>query len=218
MLVMVFARNHLRSSIGEVTTASVATGVLGVGGNKGAVAVEFSLHRRKVAVVCSHFAAHQVGAAVVGRARKGAHVTHHWPSKGTVAPTEQACTANTQKLVAPVAAPAGLTCSSKLVDTSLYVLMGGVLAQPCRVCLCLQGAVELRNANYATICRHLTFSRRAWYADDEAAAAPSLASATSAKAKAPPAGHLSSAAVYDDAAGEGRSPGPAMKAAHGRQA
>ncbi len=39
----------------------MACGVLGVGGNKGAVAVEFSVHRRKVAVVCSHFAAHQVG-------------------------------------------------------------------------------------------------------------------------------------------------------------
>lgn len=44
----------------QVTTASVACGVLGVGGNKGAVAVEFSVHRRKIAVVCSHFAAHQV--------------------------------------------------------------------------------------------------------------------------------------------------------------
>ena len=61
MLVLVYARNHLRSSIGEVTTASVACGVLGVGGNKGAVAVEFSVHRRRIAVVCSHFAAHQVG-------------------------------------------------------------------------------------------------------------------------------------------------------------
>jgi len=40
----------------------VACGVLGVGGNKGAVAVGFTLHRRKFAVVCSHFAAHQVRA------------------------------------------------------------------------------------------------------------------------------------------------------------
>ena len=45
---------------GEVNTASIACGVLGVGGNKGAVAVSFSLHRRRVAFVCSHFAAHQV--------------------------------------------------------------------------------------------------------------------------------------------------------------
>lgn len=51
----------LQNCIGEVATASVACGVLGVGGNKGAVAVEFTLHRRKVAAICSHFAAHQVG-------------------------------------------------------------------------------------------------------------------------------------------------------------
>ena len=36
-------------------------------------------------------------------------------------------------------------------------------------CYLLQGAVEARNANYATICRQLTFSRRAWFADEEAA-------------------------------------------------
>lgn len=46
--------------IGEVSTASVACGVLGMGGNKGAVAVSFSLYRRRIAFVCSHFAAHQV--------------------------------------------------------------------------------------------------------------------------------------------------------------
>ncbi|KAL4534362.1 hypothetical protein Ndes2437B_g03641 [Nannochloris sp. 'desiccata'] len=59
MLIVAFARNNLRGHIGEVSTASVACGVLGVGGNKGAVAVEFTLHRQKIAVVCSHFAAHQ---------------------------------------------------------------------------------------------------------------------------------------------------------------
>lgn len=61
MLIAVYARNHLKDAIGEVATSSVACGVLGVGGNKGAVAVEFSVHRRRVAVLCSHFAAHQVG-------------------------------------------------------------------------------------------------------------------------------------------------------------
>ncbi len=59
MLIVAFARNNLRGHIGEIATASVACGVLGVGGNKGAVAVEFTLHRQKFAVVCSHFAAHQ---------------------------------------------------------------------------------------------------------------------------------------------------------------
>lgn len=79
-----------------MATASVACGVLGVGGNKGAVAVEFSLFRHKVALLCSHFAAHQ-------------------------------------------------------------------------------GAVEARNANYQAIVKALTFTRRAWLADedvDEALAAP----------------------------------------------
>ena len=46
--------------LGEVSTASVATGVLGVGGNKGAVAIGFTLHRRRLAFLASHFAAHQV--------------------------------------------------------------------------------------------------------------------------------------------------------------
>eukprot|EP00882_Tetradesmus_deserticola_P033897 GHRQ01038759.1.p2 GENE.GHRQ01038759.1~~GHRQ01038759.1.p2 ORF type:complete len:138 (+),score=36.48 GHRQ01038759.1:427-840(+) len=60
MLVMVFVRAELEPHIGEVATASVACGVLGYGGNKGAVAVTFSLFRRRVVVVSSHFAAHQV--------------------------------------------------------------------------------------------------------------------------------------------------------------
>lgn len=45
-----------------MATGSVACGVLGVGGNKGAVAVEFSLYRRKIALISSHFAAHQASA------------------------------------------------------------------------------------------------------------------------------------------------------------
>lgn len=54
------ALQELQDSLGEVATASVATGVLGVGGNKGAVALGFTLHRRRVAFLASHFAAHQV--------------------------------------------------------------------------------------------------------------------------------------------------------------
>jgi hypothetical protein len=54
---------ELREVLGEVATASVATGVLGVGGNKGAVAIGFTLHRRRVAFLASHFAAHQVRSA-----------------------------------------------------------------------------------------------------------------------------------------------------------
>ncbi|KAK9799381.1 hypothetical protein WJX73_007250 [Symbiochloris irregularis] len=72
MLILVFARTALKEDIGEVRTASVACGVLGVGGNKGATAVAFSLFRRQVACVCSHFAAHQ--GAVDARNRNYAQI------------------------------------------------------------------------------------------------------------------------------------------------
>lgn len=50
----------MQANVGEVSTASVACGVLGVGGNKGGVAVSFTLFRRRLCCVSSHFAAHQV--------------------------------------------------------------------------------------------------------------------------------------------------------------
>eukprot|EP00775_Hariotina_reticulata_P006490 gene6490-6717_t len=58
-LVLVYARAELEPHIGEVSTASVACGVMGYGGNKGAVAISFTLFRRRVVVLSSHFAAHQ---------------------------------------------------------------------------------------------------------------------------------------------------------------
>ncbi|KAK3240243.1 hypothetical protein CYMTET_49905 [Cymbomonas tetramitiformis] len=59
MLVAVFARRRLMPHISEPQTSSVACGLLGVGGNKGAVAMRFMMFRRMVCIVCSHFAAHQ---------------------------------------------------------------------------------------------------------------------------------------------------------------
>ncbi|KAG2453429.1 hypothetical protein HYH02_001652 [Chlamydomonas schloesseri] len=59
MLAMVFCRTELMPHVGEVATASVPCGVMGVGGNKGAVAVSMSVYRRRIMFVCSHFAAHQ---------------------------------------------------------------------------------------------------------------------------------------------------------------
>lgn len=59
MLVMVFARSHLSKNLGEVHTSAVACGILGVGGNKGAVAVHLTLFRHRFVFICSHFAAHQ---------------------------------------------------------------------------------------------------------------------------------------------------------------
>ncbi|GBF99290.1 inositol polyphosphate phosphatase [Raphidocelis subcapitata] len=58
-LVVAFVRAELERHVGEVSTSCVTCGVMGVGGNKGAVALSFSLMRRRVMVVASHFAAHQ---------------------------------------------------------------------------------------------------------------------------------------------------------------
>ncbi|GLI58620.1 hypothetical protein VaNZ11_000355 [Volvox africanus] len=59
LVIVVFCRTELQAHVGEVSTANVACGVMGVGGNKGAVAVSMSVFRRRVMFVCSHFAAHQ---------------------------------------------------------------------------------------------------------------------------------------------------------------
>ncbi|GIL70795.1 hypothetical protein Vretimale_3892 [Volvox reticuliferus] len=59
LVIVVFCRTELQAHVGEVATANVACGVMGVGGNKGAVAVSMSVFRRRVMFVCSHFAAHQ---------------------------------------------------------------------------------------------------------------------------------------------------------------
>lgn len=47
VLILVFARNALALHIGEVSTDSVACGVMGVAGNKGGVAVQLSVFRRR---------------------------------------------------------------------------------------------------------------------------------------------------------------------------
>lgn len=59
MLILVFARKDLEPELGGVCTSSVACGILGVGGNKGAVGVQLTLFRHRFAFICSHFAAHQ---------------------------------------------------------------------------------------------------------------------------------------------------------------
>ncbi|UPQ98747.1 inositol polyphosphate phosphatase [Chloropicon primus] len=59
ILLGVYVRDHLKTAVGEVDTCSVARGVMGVGGNKGTVAVSLSIYRRKFLFLCSHFAAHQ---------------------------------------------------------------------------------------------------------------------------------------------------------------
>eukprot|EP00210_Caulerpa_lentillifera_P003703 g3536.t1 len=59
IIIYVFARTKLMSFIGNIRTAHVGTGVMGLGSNKGGVAITFSLYRRRVTVVAAHFAAHK---------------------------------------------------------------------------------------------------------------------------------------------------------------
>ena len=47
----------------------------------------------------------------------------------------------------------------------------------------MQGAVEARNANYAAICRQLNFTRRAWFGEEDDAAATAMLSAGSTHRK-----------------------------------
>lgn len=60
LLVCVFVRRAVSANVANPATSVVACGVGGFGGNKGAVAVGFQLYRRRVLIMNSHFAAHQV--------------------------------------------------------------------------------------------------------------------------------------------------------------
>lgn len=60
LLLCVFVRRAMNANIANASTSVVACGVGGFGGNKGAVAVGFQLFRRRVLIMNSHFAAHQV--------------------------------------------------------------------------------------------------------------------------------------------------------------
>jgi len=125
-----------------VSTASVACGVLGVGGNKGAVAVGFTLHRRKFAVVCSHFAAHQVRAYCV---RSHAAL---FMSKALLLDRLLLYKMLTLRLFACLDVPASLGPSSETTHHPVNRM--------------LQAGTEARNANYAHIAGSLSFSKRQW--------------------------------------------------------
>lgn len=57
--IVVFVRASIARNLTNVRVARVPTGLLGVVGNKGGVAVSFELHRRSFLFVSAHFAAHQ---------------------------------------------------------------------------------------------------------------------------------------------------------------
>lgn len=60
LCLLVFAKKkHVTTQIRQVMTTSVATGIAGVVGNKGAVGVSFRLHDSRVCLLNAHFAAHR---------------------------------------------------------------------------------------------------------------------------------------------------------------
>ena len=55
----VFVRAELKSKVVNVKAESVATGFLNMVGNKGGLAIKFSLHGKSYCFINSHLAAHQ---------------------------------------------------------------------------------------------------------------------------------------------------------------
>ena len=59
MLLLVYVRTELADHVTNVSVNTVATGILGMLGNKGGVGVTLRLHATELCFVCSHLAAHQ---------------------------------------------------------------------------------------------------------------------------------------------------------------
>jgi len=59
ILLFIFVKLEVHSYVEDVMSNKIGTGVLGLGGNKGAVAIRFNVFDRNVVFVCSHLAAHQ---------------------------------------------------------------------------------------------------------------------------------------------------------------
>jgi phosphatidylinositol-bisphosphatase len=59
IFLVVYVRAELFEHVSESFYDTVGVGVMGVGGNKGAVAIRFKLYNSSICFVCSHLAAHQ---------------------------------------------------------------------------------------------------------------------------------------------------------------
>lgn len=127
----------------------MACGVLGMGGNKGAVAVSFSLHRRRIAFVCSHFAAHQVSPCCCLACLPVPPISDCTLSVALIGAWERL-------MIPPMRACIWHLCACVCSADLRKVLPARLTGLACWV----QNMVEARNANYMTIVRHLSFAKR----------------------------------------------------------
>lgn len=160
--------------MGEVSTTCVTCGVMGVGGNKGAVALSFTLMRRRVMVVASHFAAHQVRPPPSPPAATPLDRSHRAVcAKPLREAARKPCRRGSQLARAGAGWPAGLeVCTAAMppLPRAPRAQGGGRLQQRC--CSrpqpwrsaepkpqsnCAQEKVASRNADYAKIVRTLRF-------------------------------------------------------------
>lgn len=59
LAMVVYAKRTLAPAISDVRTTTVGVGIMGVGGNKGAVIARFNVHDTSICIVNCHLAAHQ---------------------------------------------------------------------------------------------------------------------------------------------------------------
>mmetsp|Transcript_9666 Transcript_9666/g.14479 ORF Transcript_9666/g.14479 Transcript_9666/m.14479 type:complete len:1303 (+) Transcript_9666:115-4023(+) len=59
LLLVIYAQHSILPHICDVSTKTIAAGVMGVAGNKGAVAIDFRIFNSKIALVNCHLAAHK---------------------------------------------------------------------------------------------------------------------------------------------------------------
>jgi len=59
LLILIYVKSSLSSKVKDVRASSTGVGLLGMMGNKGAVAVRFSFYDSSICIVCAHLAAHR---------------------------------------------------------------------------------------------------------------------------------------------------------------
>jgi hypothetical protein len=60
IITLVFARQDVLEGVGDANTSAVRLGFMGIGGNKGAIAIRLLVYGNSICFINGHFQAHQV--------------------------------------------------------------------------------------------------------------------------------------------------------------